>query len=75
MPVPRRTASPDLTALVHAVLIDYPRYFDPVTNLPCPVEVVVERLIAGDVPAPSRANRLLAKLQGALASQAWIWHR
>jgi capsular polysaccharide export protein len=75
MPVPRRAASPDLTALVHAVLIDYPRYFDPVTNLPCPVEVVVERLIAGDVPAPSRANRLLAKLQGALASQAWIWHR
>lgn len=75
MPIPRRAASPDLTALVHAVLIDYPRYFDPVTSLPCPVEVVVDRLIAGDLPSPSRANRALAKLQGAFASQAWLWRR
>jgi len=75
MPIPRRAASPDLTALVHAVLIDYPRYFDPVTGLPCPVEVVVDRLIAGDLPSPSRANRALAKLQGAFASQAWLWRR
>jgi len=75
MPIPRRAANPDLTALVHAVLIDYPRYFDPVTSLPCPVEVVVDRLIAGDLPSPSRANRALAKLQGAFASQAWLWRR
>ncbi|WP_254247216.1 capsular polysaccharide biosynthesis protein [Loktanella salsilacus] len=75
MPIPRRAANPDLTALVHAVLIDYPRYFDPVTGLPCPVEVVVDRLIAGDLPSPSRANRALAKLQGAFASQAWLWRR
>ncbi|WP_394155265.1 capsular polysaccharide biosynthesis protein [Loktanella salsilacus] len=75
MPIPRRAASPDLTALVHAVLIDYPRYFDPVTGLPCPVEVVVDRLIAGDLPRPGRANRALAKMQGAFAGQAWLWRR
>ena len=75
MAIPRRAATPDLTALVHAVLIDYPRYFDPVTRLPCPVEVVVDRLIAGEVPSPGRVNRMLAKAQGALASQAWLWRR
>ncbi|MCF7701027.1 capsular polysaccharide biosynthesis protein [Loktanella sp. M215] len=75
MPVPRRAANPDLAALVHAVLIDYPRYHDPLTGLPCPVEVVVERLRDGTVPAPSRGNRLLAKAQGLFASQAWLWRR
>ena len=75
MPLPRRAATPDLTALVHAVLIDYPRYVDPVTGLPCPVEVVVDRLIAGDLPRPGRGNRMLAKLQGVFASQAWLWRR
>ncbi|PVA06880.1 capsular polysaccharide biosynthesis protein [Thalassorhabdomicrobium marinisediminis] len=73
MPLPRRSARPTLAQFAHAVLIDYPRYFDPVTGLPCPVEVVVERLAAGTVPQPSRANRLLAKLQGALASYAHLW--
>ena len=72
-PVTRRTALPDLTALAHAVLIDYPRYFDPQTNLPCPVEVTVERLAKGDVPRPSRSNRALAKLQGIFASYAPLW--
>ena len=71
--VPWRTARPDLRQLVHACLIDYPRYRDPVTGRPCPVEVVVERLSAGEIPKPSRANRLLAKAQGALAGYAWIW--
>ncbi|SEM51085.1 capsular polysaccharide export protein [Loktanella fryxellensis] len=75
MPLARRAARPDLAALVHAVLIDYPRYHDPVTGLPCPVEVVVDRLADGDLPAMGRANRLLAKAQGVMASQAWIWRR
>ncbi len=69
----RRTARPDMAALVHAVLIDYPRYFDPVTRRPCPVEVVVDRLAAGDVPTLGRWNRALSKLQGALASYAHLW--
>ncbi len=69
----RRTARPDLAGLVHAALIDYPRYFDPVTGQPCPVEVVVDRLAAGTVAHPGLANRLLSKLQGIFASRADLW--
>ncbi len=69
----RRQARPELLGLVHAALIDYPRYFDPVTGTACPVEVVVERLSKGDLPHPSRANRILAKLQGLFASYAYLW--
>ncbi|NOX73539.1 MAG: capsular polysaccharide biosynthesis protein, partial [Alphaproteobacteria bacterium] len=36
----RRVARPSLDGLVHGVLIAYPRYFDPLTGLACPVEVV-----------------------------------
>jgi capsular polysaccharide export protein len=73
-PVPeRRRARPDLAALVHAALIAYPRYFDPVTGRPCPVEMVADRLAEGRPPRRSAANRLLAKLQGALASRAYLW--
>ncbi len=43
----RRKARPDLWGLAHAALIAYPRYIDPVTGLPCPAEVVVDRLAAG----------------------------
>jgi capsular polysaccharide export protein len=44
-PVPaRRTARRTLDELVAATLLIYPRYLDPVTGLPCPAEVVVERL-------------------------------
>jgi capsular polysaccharide export protein len=39
---------------VHATLIAYPRYHDPVTGLPCPVEIAVERLADGDAPAARR---------------------
>lgn len=73
-PLPeRRQARPTLPALVHAALIVYPRYFDPVTRAPCPVEVVVDRLRLGQVPRPGPFNRSLAKLQGAFASYAWMW--
>lgn len=75
MPLPRRTARPDLTGLIHATLIAYPRYFDPKTNLPCPVEVVVARLAQGDLPRPGLSNRLLAKLQGLFASYAHLWRK
>lgn len=69
----RRTARPTLEGLAHAALIDYPRYFDPVTGTACPVEVVVDRLADGDVPAPGRGNRILAKVQGLFASYAYLW--
>jgi capsular polysaccharide export protein len=81
-PVPaRRRAAPDghplprpsLMALAHAALIAYPRCFDPVSRRPCPPEVVAERLARGDIPAPGRLNRVLAKAQGALASRAHLW--
>lgn len=69
----RRTARPDLTGLVHATLIDYPRYFDPVTGTPCPVEVVIDRLVTGEGLTPGRTNRALSKLQGVFASYAALW--
>ncbi|MDO6733807.1 capsular polysaccharide biosynthesis protein [Octadecabacter sp. 1_MG-2023] len=73
IPTPRRMARPTLAQFVHAVLVDYPRYFDPVTSQPCPIEVVIERLETGTLPRPSRANRLLAKVQGVFASYAHLW--
>jgi capsular polysaccharide export protein len=73
MPVARRMVQVDLTGLIHAALIAYPRYRDPVTGLPCPVEVVVDRLQHGDIPPASRGNRALAKLQGFFASAAPLW--
>ncbi len=69
----RRVATPDIVALAHAVLIAYPRYVDPLTGTPCPVEVVVDRLSSGDIPTPGRFNRLTAKMQGAFASYAHLW--
>jgi len=70
---PRRRARPSLAGLVHATLIDYPRYLDPVTGKACPVEIVVERLVHGPLPRAGRCNRLLAKLQGAFATHAHWW--
>lgn len=73
-PVPaRRVARPELAALVHAALIDYPRYLDPVTRRPCPPEIAIERLSSGAVPHPGLANRTLSKLQGIFATYARFW--
>lgn len=75
-PIPaRRTARPSLAALAYAALIAYPRYVDPVTHLPCPPEVIVERLAKGTIALPRARLRILSKLQGLLASQAWMWRR
>lgn len=70
---PRRTARPDLMGLVHATLIDYPRYLDPVTGQICPVEVAVERLTDHKTGHPGFANRSLSKLQGLFATYAHLW--
>ena len=70
---PRRRARVDIEGLVHAALIDYPRYLDPVTGLPCPVEVAVDRLATGRLPHPGVGNRLLSKLQGLMASRSQLW--
>ncbi|MGJ8602719.1 MAG: capsular polysaccharide biosynthesis protein [Marivita sp.] len=74
-PVPaRRGKIVGLEGLVHAALIGYPRYVDPVTGQACPVEVALERLRNGDVPV-SKSLRVLAKAQGVMASYAWLWRR
>ncbi|MAM24576.1 MAG: beta-3-deoxy-D-manno-oct-2-ulosonic acid transferase, partial [Rhodobacteraceae bacterium] len=72
---PRRRARPALAGLVHATLVDYPRYIDPQTGLPCPVEVVIDRLMSGDAPRRGPVNRALSKAQGLLASRAHLWRR
>ncbi|SOC02998.1 capsular polysaccharide biosynthesis protein [Rhodobacter maris] len=69
----RRGAKVSLEHLAHAALIAYPRYYDPVSQRPCPPEVVLERLAKGPLPRPGGINRLLAKLQGLLASHAGLW--
>lgn len=75
-PVPaRRAARPALMALAHAALIAYPRYRDPLTGLPCPAEVVVDRLAAGQAGGRGPGLRALSKLQGLFASQAHLWRR
>ena len=69
----RRQARPSLAQLVYAVLIAYPRYFDPVTGMACPAEVVVERLATGQIPLPGPLNRLTAKLQGIFSGYSGLW--
>ncbi len=70
---PRRREDVSLAGLIHATLIDYPRYLDPLTHRPCSPEVLVQRLATGEVARPGAANRLLSKLQGIFASQAHLW--
>lgn len=73
-PIPkRRNLRPSLPQLAHATLIDYPRYLDPVTKMPCPPEVIVERLIEQNIPSAGAANRTLSKLQGLFASSSSLW--
>ena len=80
---PRRLRRPDgslqprptLAAFVHAALIAYPRYFDPVTRRPCPPEVALDRLAQGGGPSPGPLNRGLSKLQGLFAGHAHLWRR
>ncbi len=69
----RRAARPSLAALAHAALIAYPRYRDPVSGLPCPPEVIVERLATGKTGHPPPALRALSKLQGVFSSYAFLW--
>jgi len=68
----RRGVQVTLEQLVHATLIDYPRYLDPVSNLPCTPELIVDRLANGQTRKPLRL-RILAKLQGVFAGYASIW--
>ncbi|MFT4013082.1 MAG: capsular polysaccharide biosynthesis protein [Paracoccus sp. (in: a-proteobacteria)] len=75
-PIPaRRRQSADLARLVHAALIEYPRYFHPSTGLPCPPEAALEWLADPDFRSGGVPLRLLAKIQGAMSGHAWLWRR
>ena len=72
-PVPgRRTAKRSLDELVAATLLLYPRYLDPVSGLPCPAEIVVDRL-AAPARQPERALVRLRRLQGRLKRRLTAW--
>lgn len=71
--VPDRRTRVDLLQLVHAALIAYPRYYDPVTRQICPPEVVIHRLIHGQIGAGHPMLGLLAKLQGRFAGLSHLW--
>ncbi|MBO1076015.1 capsular polysaccharide export protein, LipB/KpsS family [Roseomonas marmotae] len=66
-PPPRRGRRLELDALVAATLILFPRQVDPVTELPCPPEVILERL---DDPTAWKLPRLslYRGLEGVLRS-------
>lgn len=65
-PVPaRRGRRLTLDQLVAGALILYPSYLDPVTNLPCGPELMVDRLADGFMPPATSLIRLRA-LQGKL---------
>lgn len=59
-----------LDELVAATLLLYPRYLDPVTGLPCPPEILIERLKAG----VRRKNTILVALRRAQGTvRRWLY--
>jgi capsular polysaccharide export protein len=60
----RRAARRSLDELVAAALLVYPRYVDPVTGLPCPPEVLVDRLARGAGESKEGILVPLRRLQG-----------
>lgn len=69
-PVARRTRRLTLDELSAGVLLLYPRYVDPVTELPCPAEVLLDRL-ADPVAWPETPLMRVRRWQG----QARTWFR
>jgi len=65
-PLPRRTRRLTLAELVAGTLILYPRYLDPVTELPCPPELLLDRLARGWQPKRTWLIRL-RQLEGRIA--------
>ncbi len=59
-PVPRRGRRLSLDALVAGALILYPRCIDPLTRLPCPPEVLLDRMARPELFPPGRRARLRA---------------
>lgn len=61
-PISRRNARPSLDGFVHAVLIDYPVYRDPLSGQICRPELVLERIAKNETSQP-RYLALLTNLQ------------
>jgi capsular polysaccharide export protein len=64
-PLARRTRRLHIDELAAGVLILYPRYLDPLSNLPCGPELLIERLDQPELWRPSLLMRL-RHLQGIL---------
>lgn len=76
-PVPeRRRSKRGLDELVAASLLLYPRYIDPETGLPCPAEVLVERLAhMREQKLDLRQSAIVAgrRMQGRLRAKLGRW--
>jgi capsular polysaccharide export protein len=60
VPIPRRQRRRSLDELVAVALILYPRCMDPLTGLPCPPEILLERMDRPDLFPPGRRSRIRA---------------
>ena len=58
--IPRRSRRRTLDELVAVALILYPRCMDPLTALPCPPEVLLDRLDRPELFPPGRRSRIRA---------------
>ena len=56
----RRTARRTLDELVAAAYLLYPRYLDPETGLPCPAEVLIQRLTGAAPALDPKASAVIA---------------
>ena len=68
--IPRRTRRLTLEELAAGVLLLYPRYLDPVTGLPCPPEVLLDRMADPGLWQPGllvRARRLQGRVHAAFS--------
>jgi capsular polysaccharide export protein len=68
-PTARRIRKLSLEELIAGSLVLYPRYFDPVTRLPCGPEILIERLSHPELWRPG-ALAILRQLQGGLMRRA-----
>jgi len=70
----RRTRRLTLPELAAGVLLLYPRYLDPVTGMPCPAEVLLDRLSdpalwrAGPLVRVRRAQGYVARWMSRIAA-------
>ena len=69
----RRQRQITIEELVHRTLIDYPRYWDPVTKSITTVEGILYRLETDGLPRPAPFYRVLSKVQGVFASADPFW--